>query len=100
MRNCPNCNSSRVEYLNRGAKIGAAVGLVVGLSIRGSTAAMGAALGSGFFPVVGTGIGALAGFLLSAIGTSEATSLVGKQLNEHVLDNRKCLKCDYEWHED
>ena len=70
---CPKCGSERAEKLNRGAKFGGAVGAAAG------------------------GIG---GALLGAITGGAAGSKVGKELDENVLNNRKCLDCGHEWHDE
>ena len=79
--NCPRCGSGRTKKLSKGIK---------------ATAAKGAALGGFILPGIGTAIGGALGALTGTITTAVARN----NLDQTVLNNRKCNSCSHEWQEE
>lgn len=96
---CPNCQSKRVEKLNRAARVGGTAGAVVGVAGMKVGAGTGAAVGTAFFPGIGTTVGGALGALLGALAGCAAGGAAGCAVDECVIDNRQCLACGHEWHD-
>jgi phage tail tape-measure protein len=95
---CPRCGGTNVDKRNYAKKAGTAAGAVAGVAgtFAGAEggAAVGAAIGSvipGFGTVVGGVLGALGGLAAGALIGSKA----GEIVDEHLLDNYKCMDCDH-----
>ena len=99
---CPRCQSNRIGSNNYGKKtagvVGAGAGTVGGVSAASTGAAYGASLGFVAGPV-GSVVGSLSGAIIGGLvgGTTGASAGValGSVLDDQVLDNYRCLDCDY-----
>lgn len=76
MTTCPKCNSTSIDKLNYGKRAGAALGGAAGGAVG--------ALGAG---AAGGKAGATAG------------AVTGRAVDEHILNNYMCLKCEYKFNE-
>jgi len=98
---CPHCRSIHIESLDRAKKAGGAIGFVGGAASGAAGAMSGARVGATVGMLagpVGASIGGLTGALLGGLMGGAAGSLagsrIGQLLDERVLDNYHCLKCD------
>lgn len=99
---CPRCQSPRIGSNNYGKKtagvVGAGAGAVGGVSAASAGALYGSAVGLIGGPVgitVGRVTGAIIGGLVGATSGASAGVALGGVLDEQVLDNHRCLDCDY-----
>jgi len=114
MIKCPKCKSDHIDKLNYGKRVGAAVGGVggaaggVAAAVGGAAAgakagailgAMGGPIGVAVGVSIGTVAGAIAGGLAGGTVGATAGSVAGRAIDEHVLDNFKCLSCGYKFNE-
>lgn len=99
---CPICFSERVATLDRARRVGGVVGLAGG-SIGGAASVLSGArtgmmIGSIAGPP-GTWAGGIVGVLVAACVGGATGSIAGAQLgdvvDEHILDNRRCLACGH-----
>ncbi len=98
--NCPSCDSSHIQRLDRGKKAGGTIGFVGGAA-SGAVGAMngarlGGTVGSALGPV-GMGIGTIAGAILGGLMGGSAGGVAGAKLgsviDERVLGNYRCRDC-------
>ncbi len=99
---CPNCRSSRVMTRNRAKK---AVGLIgtVGGTVGGATSSLsGGGIGMTVGIVAGPPgmlaggfLGMLIGAMLGGTTGGIAGVKLGEIVDERILDNYRCLNCDY-----
>ena len=99
---CPSCGSTHIETLNLGKKTGSAVGFIGGAASGASSAMAGARIGATVGAIagpLGSGIGTVAGAILGALAGGTAGGVAGARLgqivDERLLDNYHCLKCDH-----
>jgi len=99
---CPNCLSVRIGKNNYGKKtagvVGAGAGAVGGVSAASTGAAYGSAVGLVGGPVgvtFGRVTGAIIGGLVGGTTGASAGVALGEVLDGQVLDNYRCLECDY-----
>jgi DNA-directed RNA polymerase subunit RPC12/RpoP len=93
---CPNCRSTRIATKNVGKKTGSVIGAVGGVSSSLSGAEIGASIGAIGGPA-GVMLGGLFGALIGGAAGSIAGAKLGEAVDDHVLDNYRCLSCDYEF---
>jgi len=99
---CPRCQSTRIGSNNYGKKtagvVGAGAGAVSGVSAASTGALYGSAVGLVGGPVgvtLGRVTGAIIGGLVGGTTGASAGVALGSVLDEQVLDNYRCLDCDY-----
>lgn len=99
---CPQCQSPRVETLDRCRTAGAAIGAVAGAASGAASALRAAQLGATYGALVGPAgsvLGAVAGVAMGgltggAVGC-EIGNQIGKTVDQNCLKNHHCLECDH-----
>jgi outer membrane lipoprotein SlyB len=86
---CPNCQSTRIVSKDVGKKTEGVIGAVGGAEVGG---AIGLLAGP-----AGVMVGSLLGALIGGAAGSIAGAKLGEVVDNHVLDNYRCLSCDYEF---
>tara|TARA_R110000851_G_scaffold111378_1_gene234676 strand:- start:28189 stop:28554 length:366 start_codon:yes stop_codon:yes gene_type:complete len=90
---CPNCGSHHIEQKNHGRRTGGALGSIA--------AALGTFHSAGFNPIKDSGLPvstsptAILGALAGVIAGCAAGAALGQTVDETLLDNYRCLRCDY-----
>lgn len=84
---CPKCNSPNVSGSQVAQKTGASIGTIGG-------AIYGYRVGAVFGPV-GMFTGAIAGLIGGAVAGCEAGHLVGKVIDETIINEYQCNNCHY-----
>lgn len=101
---CPKCNSTNIDKKNYGKRagtvVGAGAGAVAGWGGAAAGAKAGAAIGAFAGPIgaaAGGIFGSITGALLGGTAGGVIGSKAGEVVDENVLDNYRCLKCDFEF---
>jgi phage tail tape-measure protein len=91
---CPKCQSSNIDKKNYAKKTGAATGLLAGAFGAFEGAEAGAAIGLLGGPA-GVVAGGIAGVIAGGLAGLFLGGKVGAAVDEHVLNNYKCLDCEH-----